>query len=905
MISWIKRNGFVPLTLFGLALFIRAWRYLSSHLARDGTIGGVMSLSILEGDFPIFFLGQKFMGVLDSYLSAPIYWIFGPSTLTNNFLSTLLSLGTLWVTYLTLKQVLGRPGSLMGLFYLAVPTAISLFCLTEGKAIYLLPIFLGALLMWITLKVGKETCSGAVGLCWAWGLIAGLAFWINFLSAVVIGAGLIYLVLVLRWRTLLKFLARAFPGSVLGALPLVIFTLFRDWPWIGLVKPGTTYTLTDRLSAIFLNALPIVLGINPRDNTTGLALRSFDFMVFLVLFILLLWAMTALVIRGIRSPRREVLLPLLVLVFSLGAALVGGRPNDYRGQDQRYLLPLYLALPFCWGYWADRLRHRQAALILLGLLLAGVHISGYVTFKGRAPLLDLQSGHYFNLEKQLKATTQRLRDQGFHHLYHNESYYSSFPLTFLAGGDPVFSISTTSEDAKGLARIGASFTPGYWMPLEANFKLLGAPYRSLDGIYSISADPEGADTILDSKDWKAYTLSGLDLGRVLQDGDLTTGFNTLGTNPDGQGLLLDLGRETMVSGFALVPQDYQEVPAGLRIETAGPDQAFQVIREVRDYVGPFYLSGPHPFLMTRYPRIECYFSPRPVRYLRLTQMGNIRTDWPVKEILVFGPKAKVPDGTWPEAADRLLETIKANPLKSLYADAWPSSLLYVTPLKAKPRLLLPNRHVDPYGSMIPDPLEPLILDPSPGNGLLVFNREVPLVTARLTRSGIAYEKKDAGRYTLLKLLGRTKGPVLIPEQITSEVNPQEASELVRGIPPGKRWSSGLPQKTGIGLTLDLGRIQSLAWVTLSCPRFPQDFPRGLKASYSLDGKRWTPVGLDLAEPLAFTGQVLLLFRGPTQRYRLDPAIQARFLRLELSESDPVYWWSVEALQLHGSMEPGS
>ena len=227
---------------------------------------------------------------------------------------------------------------------------------------------------------------------------------------------------------------------------------------------------------------------------------------------------------------------------------------------------------------------------------------------------------------------------------------------------------------------------------------------------------------------------------------------------------------------------------------------------------------------------------------------------------------------------------------------------YRRPYPSAPGVLLPNYHVDAYGSMTPSPHEPLVFDPSPGNGLLVFNREVPLVTARLTRSGIAYEKKDAGRYTLLKLLGRTYGPVLIPKRITSEVNPQEASELGRGISLGKRWSSGLPQKNGIGLTIDLGRIQPLEWVTLGCPRYPQDFPRRLRASYSLDEKRWTPVGLDLTEPLAFTGQVLLLFRGPTQRYRLDPAIQARFLRLELSESDPEYWWSVEALQTHGPMD---
>lgn len=148
--------------------------------------------------------------------------------------------------------------------------------------------------------------------------------------------------------------------------------------------------------------------------------------------------------------------------------------------------------------------------------------------------------------------------------------------------------------------------------------MLGVPYRSLDGVYSVSSDPEGADHILDPKDWKAFNLSGQDLGQVLQDGDLTTGFNTVGPDPDGQGLLLDLGGEALVGGFALVPQDFQDVPAGLKIETAGLDKAFQVIRE----------------------------------------------DWPVKEILVFGPNGISTDLPWPEAADRLLKTIQASPLRN-------------------------------------------------------------------------------------------------------------------------------------------------------------------------------------------------------------------------------------------------
>ena len=62
-------------------------------------------------------------------------------------------------------------------------------------------------------------------------------------------------------------------------------------------------------------------------------------------------------------------------------------------------------------------------------------------------------------------------------------------------------------------------------------------------------------------------------------------------------------------------------------------------------------------------------------------------------------------------------------------------------------------------------------------------------------------------------------------------------------------------------------------------------------------ENWEETPIQLVEPLAFTGQVLLLYRGPVQRYRLTPAVQGRFLRLSLTEADPTYWWSVESIRL--------
>ena len=387
-----KTKGWVAVAaLFTVALLIRIGRLLATDLAPDAAVSGVMGYAVLEGEFPLFFYGQKFMGSLDAFLSAPLYLLLGPSTVTVNLLPGMLSLGTLWVIFIILKRLLAPSGAILGLLFLAVPTAFSLFCLTDGKSFYHLALFLSALLMWVTLELDGGKSGESVLLYPGWGILAGLAFWTNFLSAAPIAACGVYLLIRIKFRSLLQSGVWVFAGGIVGAWPLAVFALFREAPGVGWVRPGSAYNLTDRLSAVFFNALPIVLGINPRDPAAGLFPVSFGFFVYLLLLVLLLGASAGLFIQGLRTPRHEALLPVFVLIFSLGAVLTGGRPEEYRTLDQRYFLPLYLGLPFCWGFWADRLRHQKTLLLLLGALLVGVHLVGYTTFAGRTPLLQIQS----------------------------------------------------------------------------------------------------------------------------------------------------------------------------------------------------------------------------------------------------------------------------------------------------------------------------------------------------------------------------------------------------------------------------------------------------------------------------------------------------------------------------------
>ena len=149
-------------------------------------------------------------------------------------------------------------------------------------------------------ELGRWKTSESFFFHLTWGVLAGLAFWTNFLSVTLIGACGFYLLFRIKLRRLLPSWFWLATGGILGALPLVVFALFREAPGVGWVQPGSAYNLTDRLSAVFFNALPVVLGINPRDPAAGLFPLSFGFVVYLLLLVLLLGASAGLFLHGKR-----------------------------------------------------------------------------------------------------------------------------------------------------------------------------------------------------------------------------------------------------------------------------------------------------------------------------------------------------------------------------------------------------------------------------------------------------------------------------------------------------------------------------------------------------------------------------------------------------------------------------
>ena len=90
---------------------------------------------------------------------------------------------------------------------------------------------------------------------------------------------------------------------------------------------------------------------------------------------------------------------------------------------------------------------------------------------------------------------------------------------------------------------------------------------------------------------------------------------------------------------------------------------------------------------------------------------------------------------------------------------------------------------------------------------------------------------------------------------------------------------------------------------LEVPPLSPGVSPGVEGSLFPGWKKVGPVGLDLTEPLAFTGQVLLLFGArPNATALIRPYRPASCV---WSFPNPIRYtgWSVEALQLSGPLEP--
>ncbi len=291
----------VPVSLYGIAAFaliafavilrvILAANHWPPTDSDEGTMGLEAMHIAFRGAHPIFLYGQNYMGVIEAYVGAAFFRLFGVSLFT-------LRLGMIFLFALFLVSLY----LLASLLYTKRLALVALAVLSVGAVNIILPqlravggaletLLFGTLSLllttWLALTAGpgqqKRLRARRLLAYSGWGLVVGLGLWSHLLVAPFVLAGGLILLLFCRreWRTW------AIPcilvGFLIGGFPLIYYNLTAPLSQNSLVValtvgsasntgvPLSHVPFIEHIVGTFLYSLPIASGFSPVCNLQDL-----------------------------------------------------------------------------------------------------------------------------------------------------------------------------------------------------------------------------------------------------------------------------------------------------------------------------------------------------------------------------------------------------------------------------------------------------------------------------------------------------------------------------------------------------------------------------------------------------------------------------------------------------------
>jgi 4-amino-4-deoxy-L-arabinose transferase-like glycosyltransferase len=247
----------------------------------DEAVIGLMARHILDGERPVFFYGQAYMGSLDAWLVALGFRLLGDTVPTIRVVQAVLYLGVVASTFLVGWRLSGRQVvASVAALTLAVPPVLLAVYTTATLGGYNETLLFGNLLLALGYDITHEHRRS----WWRWallGLVGGLAWWTNGL-VVAFAAPVALLVF---WRILRPvagetrpLLQRAAPLLVtvvfffIGSAPWWVFNLENDWAALSFYIARSSESqfagndvpslpLDQRLLGVFFLGFPTLIGL--------------------------------------------------------------------------------------------------------------------------------------------------------------------------------------------------------------------------------------------------------------------------------------------------------------------------------------------------------------------------------------------------------------------------------------------------------------------------------------------------------------------------------------------------------------------------------------------------------------------------------------------------------------------
>ena len=405
----------------------------------DEAVVALMARHILQGEHPVFFYGQAYMGSLDAFLVAAAFSLIGQKVAAIRVVQALLYAATVDLSALFALRLTRKPTAawVTGLL-LAMPTVNMTLYTTVSLGGYGEALLIGTALLLLAISRWVKKTAGA----FVFGFLAGLGLWAFGLVLVyaVPAAAFVWLK---RWEGGFKRKAAltlsAALGAAAGASPWWWYGVTRGWAPLFHELLGSAVAVEHTswlLRAVhhFLNlvllGIPVTLGLRPPWSVEVLAPP----LAVLALSVYVFWAWQAL--RNRKKRRGEG----WALGWGVAAVLLTGFIFTSFGVDPsgRYFLPLTQMLFVGLGaFVAEMASHKRwMGWLALGAVLL-FHIAGTVQAANNPYRLTTQFAPDARVRPGYKD--QLIAFLNSHNLrYGYTNYWVAYPLAFLSHERMIF-----------------------------------------------------------------------------------------------------------------------------------------------------------------------------------------------------------------------------------------------------------------------------------------------------------------------------------------------------------------------------------------------------------------------------------------------------------------------------------
>jgi len=390
----------------GVVLRVVVYRSSLGVLDGDEAVWGLMARHVLDGEFSAFFWGQGYGGTQEVLATAPLFALFGTSTVLMRVVPVALTAVAAVLVWRIGRRTIGDPGASAAAVLLWVWPPYLVWKSERAHGFYGSGLVFACLVLLLVLRLAERRSRLDVALL---GLVIGLGWWQTPQIVPIALPAIAWLTW--RRRAVWRDAWVALPLAVVGALPWLVSNLEHDW-WSFDVSSGETPYPT-RLRGFFSSTFPMALGLRvpfTSEWLLGTALSGLVYLALLGLFALGWW----------RSPSPATrLLYVVTACFGFVYAL---SPSTWIVDEPRYVVMLLPVLVLLVGQALTTVRRAAVAVV------AGVALSTLVLWQlTTSPEFERRADGLF-VPRTFAPLLEELERNGPRHVF--AGYWVAYRLDF-------------------------------------------------------------------------------------------------------------------------------------------------------------------------------------------------------------------------------------------------------------------------------------------------------------------------------------------------------------------------------------------------------------------------------------------------------------------------------------------